>query len=50
MKRRALRWLMVAAALSLAACGVKNELETPSGHKTPDGQTNPSTPPKPIGK
>lgn len=34
--------------LGLAACGVKSDLVTPSGHKTPAGQTDPSKPQKPI--
>lgn len=43
----ALLTVLLAAA---AACGVKNELQTPSGKETPHGQTNPSTPPSPIGQ
>lgn len=34
----------------LAACGVKNDLMTPSGHQTPAGQNDPSKPPSPIGQ
>lgn len=34
----------------LTACGVKNDLMTPSGHQTPAGQNDPSKPPNPIGQ
>lgn len=44
-----LPWMFTSVMLlSLAACGIKSDLVTPSGHKTPTDQTDPSKPQKPI--
>jgi len=37
--------LVFLLALSLAGCGVKNDLVTPDGKPTPKGQKDPSKPP-----
>ncbi len=37
--------LAVAVALSVAGCGVKNDLLMPDGKPTPKGQKDPSKPP-----
>jgi len=37
--------LAVILALSLAGCGVKNDLVMPDGKPTPKGQKDPSKPP-----
>ncbi len=37
--------IFVGAAVSLAACGVKNDLVMPDGKPTPKGQKDPSKPP-----
>ena len=37
-------------ALALAACGVKNDLEIPSGRLPPQDETDPSRPPTPLGQ
>jgi predicted small lipoprotein YifL len=44
--------LIVAAALvlTLASCGVKNDLQLPDGKQTAKGQHDPSKPPQPIGE
>jgi len=39
----------LALALFIAACGVKNDLQLPSGDDTPDGEIDPSLPPQPLG-
>lgn len=40
--------LAFSLALSIAACGTKSPLLTPSGDKTPKTQKDPSLPPNPI--
>ncbi len=42
--------LAFALAFSLAACGVKGDLEKPNGQPTQKGEKNPSQPPSPIGR
>jgi len=42
--------LAFALALSLGACGVKNDLLMPDGKPTPKNQQDPSKPPHPIGQ
>lgn len=41
--------VLLLAALFLASCGVKSDLETPSGKPTPSDEQDPSKPPHPIG-
>lgn len=51
MKLNVTKALSVLTLVLLAtACGVKNDLNTPSGHKPPPGQADPSKPPNPIGQ
>jgi predicted small lipoprotein YifL len=46
-----LRWAVAAlVALSLIACGVKTNLELPSGMQADKKQPDPSLPPRPIGQ
>jgi predicted small lipoprotein YifL len=42
--------LVVALALGLAGCGVKNDLVRPNGKPTPKTEKDPSKPPYPIGR
>jgi predicted small lipoprotein YifL len=42
--------LAAVMVLSLAGCGVKNDLVLPDGHKTAKGQKDPSKPPIPLGE
>jgi predicted small lipoprotein YifL len=42
--------LAVLVALSLAACGVKSELELPSGAQADKKRPDPSLPPQPLGR
>jgi hypothetical protein len=42
--------LIVLAALFLASCGVKSDLETPGGNTTPKNEQDPSKPPHPLGQ
>ena len=42
--------LFAALALSVAACGVKNDLVKPNGQATPKNQSDPSKPPYPLGR
>ena len=42
--------LLVALGLTLAACGVKNDLTKPNGTATPKGENDPSKPPYPVGR
>jgi len=39
-----------AVALSVAGCGVKNDLEKPNGQPVKKGQTDPSKPPSTLGR
>jgi len=39
-----------AVALSLAACGVKGDLEKPNGQPAPKAEKDQSKPPSPIGR
>ena len=40
--------LVLGLALSLGACGVKNDLMLPDGKATKKGEQDPSKPPQPI--
>lgn len=42
--------VLLAVSLALAACGVKSDLFTPDGKKTPQDQHDPSRPPQPLGR
>ena len=42
--------LVVVMALTLSACGVKNDLARPDGTTTPKNTPDPSKPPYPIGR
>ncbi len=42
--------LIIGLAVSVTACGTKNDLLTPAGKETPKGQKDPSRPPQPIGR
>jgi predicted small lipoprotein YifL len=42
--------LIMALALTMQACGVKNQLVTPDGKEQPRDQPNPSQPRYPIGR
>lgn len=42
--------LLLLAALFLASCGTKSDLETPSGKSTPANEQDPSKPPHPLGQ
>ncbi|MGN6516817.1 MAG: hypothetical protein ACTHLR_13370 [Rhizomicrobium sp.] len=42
--------LILGLCIAVPACGVKNDLITPSGKETPKGQKDPSRPPQPIGR
>jgi hypothetical protein len=42
--------LIILLALTLSACGVKNELIKPNGQTTPRDTPDPSKPPYPIGR
>jgi predicted small lipoprotein YifL len=41
--------LVLGLSVSLASCGVKNDLMLPNGKDAPKGQKDPSKPPQPIG-
>ena len=41
---------LLALALALSACGVKSDLEMPSGKPAKQGEQDPSKPPAPIGR
>jgi predicted small lipoprotein YifL len=46
-----LRWAVaVLVTLSLLACGVKSELDPPSGMQADKKQPDPSLPPQPLGQ
>jgi hypothetical protein len=49
-KRLGVGSLLVIAALVLAGCGVKNDLERPNGQPTAKSEKDPSKPPYPIGR
>ena len=42
--------LILALALTVQACGVKNRLVPPDGKERPRNQPDPSQPPYPIGR
>ncbi|HEY5338347.1 MAG TPA: hypothetical protein VIJ85_09105 [Rhizomicrobium sp.] len=42
--------LIIGLALSLPACGVKNNLLLPNGKENPKGTKDPSRPTQPIGR
>jgi hypothetical protein len=42
--------IVVALALLVTACGVKNDLVKPNGQATPRDEPDPSKPPYPIGR
>jgi predicted small lipoprotein YifL len=42
--------LLTVLALTVAACGVKNDLIKPNGQTTPRDQHDPSKPPYPLGR
>ncbi|HET7334881.1 MAG TPA: hypothetical protein VFI93_07170 [Rhizomicrobium sp.] len=42
--------IVFALALSVAACGVKNNLIKPNGQQTTKGDKDPSQPPQSIGR
>ncbi|HWD50604.1 MAG TPA: hypothetical protein VG309_11795 [Rhizomicrobium sp.] len=42
--------LILGLAISVSACGVKNDLLMPNGKETPKNQKDPSKPPQPIGR
>ena len=42
--------IIVLLGLSVAACGVKNDLEKPDGTQTQKNAPNPSQPPYPVGR
>ncbi len=42
--------ILVALALAVTACGVKNELVKPNGQTTPKDEHDPSKPPYPLGR
>ena len=41
---------LLIALLFVAACGTKNDLDTPSGKPTPAHEQDPSKPPHPLGE
>jgi len=41
--------ILVALALAIAACGVKNDLAKPNGQATSKDERDPSKPPYPLG-
>ncbi len=41
---------LLVLSLLLSACGVKTDLDRPSGKPTPAGQVDPSKPPQPVGR
>jgi len=43
-------FLILALALTLQSCGVKNQLATPDGKERPREEPNPSQPRYPIGR
>jgi predicted small lipoprotein YifL len=46
-----LKWAVAAlVALSLIACGVKSDLELPSGMQADEKRPDPSRPPQPLGQ
>ncbi len=46
-----LKWAVaVIIALSVAACGVKSDLELPSGMQVDKKRPDPSRPPQPLGQ
>ena len=42
--------LVIGLSLTLACCGVKSDLTRPNGTPTPQGASDPSKPPYPIGR
>lgn len=44
------RWVALTLALSLAACGVKTDLDPPAGAIQQKGERDHSKPPKPLGQ
>ncbi|MEY4964822.1 MAG: hypothetical protein RL274_405 [Pseudomonadota bacterium] len=42
--------IIVALALLVTACGVKNDLVKPSGQTAPKDESDPSRPPFPLGR
>ena len=42
--------LLVALALAVTACGVKNDLAKPNGQSTSKDEHDPSKPPYPLGR
>jgi uncharacterized protein YceK len=42
--------ILLALALLMSGCGVKNDLIKPSGQATPRDQHDPSKPPYPVGR
>lgn len=42
--------VLVAVSLALAACGIKTDLLTPDGKKTPENKHDPSKPPQSLGR
>ena len=42
--------LIIALALSVAACGTKSNLLKPDGNPTPKSEKDPSQPPNPIAR
>jgi hypothetical protein len=43
-------FVIIALALLVVSCGVKNDLIKPNGQATPKGQPDPSKPPYPLGR
>ena len=41
---------IIGLAVSVSACGVKNNLLLPTGKDNPKGHTDPSKPPQPLGQ
>jgi predicted small lipoprotein YifL len=41
---------MLLLVCAVAACGVKNDLELPSGNPPPQEERDPSRPPQPLGQ
>jgi len=42
--------MLLALALAVSACGIKSDLERPSGTKQDTGERDPSKPSKPINR
>ena len=47
---RAIQAILLSLSLALAGCGVKSELQVPSGKPPPKGAHDESQPPQPIGR